>query len=105
VRKPLLLSAVLVLGLTAPAAAQEPSGPVVAAEFGDSFPTLLPMEEATERDSPASGALGPDERVLLAATYWLLLGGLALRRVRRRVESDWLPAAGWVIGDGPPLPR
>jgi hypothetical protein len=108
VRKLLLLSAVLVLGLTAPAAAGEPSGPVVATEFADSFPALLPVEETTTRTHPTpSGALGPDERVLAVASFWLLLAALATWRVaRRRPErDDPTPVTGWVLGYAPPLPR
>jgi hypothetical protein len=101
----LLLSAVLVVGLTAPASAREPSGPVVAAEFAESFPALLPVEETAKTESPASGALGADDRVLLAATFWLLLAGLALWRVAGRAEQDPTPITGWVLGYAPSLPR
>ena len=94
------------LGLTAPALADDRGGPVVAAEFADNFPALLPMD-STPQDTPgatASGALGPDERVLIAATYWLLLGALALRRVTRRAQPDETPVSGWTLGPAPPLP-
>ena len=101
----MLLSAVFVVGLAAPASAGEPSGPVVAPEFANSFPALLPVQETAKADPPASGALGPDERVLLAATFWLLLAGLAISRAGRRPEHDPTPITGWVLGYAPPLPR
>jgi len=52
------------------------------------FPALRPIAavaQATPR-SPGSGG-GPNEPVLIAATYWLLIGGLALRRVTRRTPA------------------
>jgi hypothetical protein len=97
----LLVIAVLALGPTASASA---AAPVVAPEFADSFPALVPLE-ATAEDTTASSALGPDERVLLAATFWLLLAGLALWRARRQPEQDPTPVTGWVLGYAPPLPR
>jgi hypothetical protein len=54
----------------------------------DDFPALrpiAPVAQAAPR-SPGSGG-GPDERVLIAATYWLVIGGLALRRVTRRTPQ------------------
>ena len=104
----LLLTAGL-LGATAPALGQEPAGPVVAAEFAQTFPALLPMDPAPREHAvpaaAASGALGPDERVLVAATYWLLIGMLALRRVTRRDEPVPAPVSGWAFGLAPPVPR
>ena len=105
-RKLLLLSAVLlVVGPAAPASAAESSGPVVAPGFAASFPALLPVQETAKPDPTASGALGPDERVLLAATFWLLLAGLAISRRGRQPEQDPTPITGWVLGYAPPLPR
>jgi hypothetical protein len=51
--------------------------------------------------------LGPDERVLAVASFWLLLAALATWRVaRRRPEhDDPTPVTGWVLGYAPPLPR
>jgi hypothetical protein len=105
VRKLSVLSAVFVLALAAPATAREPSGPVVAPEFANTFPPLLPVQETARAEPATSGALGPDERVLLAATFWLLLAGLALWRVAGRPEHDPTPIVGWVLGYAPPLPR
>jgi hypothetical protein len=105
VRKLLLLPAVLAVALPAPASAREPSGPVIAPEFAASFPALLPVQETSKPDPTAPGALGPDERVLLAATFWLLLAGLAISRSGRRPEHDPTPITGWVLGYAPPLPR
>jgi hypothetical protein len=105
VRKLSVLSTVFVLGLAAPAAAREPSGPVVAPEFAESFPALLPVQATAKTESAASGALGPDERVMLAATYWLVIAAFALRRVARRPEHDPTPTVGWALGYAPPLPR
>lgn len=105
-RKLFFLSAVvLVVGLATPASAAEPSGPVVAPEFAASFPALLPVQETAKPDPTTSGALGPDERVLLAATFWLLLAGLAISRSGRQPEHDPTPITGWVLGYAPPLPR
>jgi hypothetical protein len=104
----LVLTAVCAFGITSPALAQEPARPVVAPEFAASFPALLPIEPtASEDPSPtASGALGPDGRALVAATYWLLLGALALRRVTRRAPDPVpVPASGWEFGTAPPVPR
>jgi len=105
VRKLSVLSAVFVLALAAPATAREPSGPVVAPEFANTFPPLLPVQETARAEPAASGTLGPDERVLLAATFWLLLAGFALWRVAGRPEHDPTPIVGWVLGYAPPLPR
>ncbi len=104
-RKLSVLSAVFVLALAAPATAREPSGPVVAPEFANTFPPLLPVQETARAEPATSGALGPDERVLLAATFWLLLAGFALWRVAGRPEHDPTPIVGWVLGYAPPLPR
>ena len=101
-RKLLLLSSVFVVGLVAPANASEP---VIAPEFANSFPALLPIEQAAKPEPAASGALGPDERVLLAATFWLLLAGFAMWRRGRQPEHDPTPTVGWVLGYAPPLPR
>lgn len=98
----MLLSCVFVVCLAAPASASEP---VVAPEFANSFPALLPIEQTAKPKPAASGALGPDERVLLAATFWLLLAGFALWRVAGRPEHDPTPIVGWVLGYAPPLPR
>ena len=92
------LSTVLVLGLAAPASA---ATPVLAPEFEQSFPALQPLESTPEDTS----AFGPDDRVLLAATYWFLIAAFALRRVARRPEHDPTPTVGWVLGYAPPLPR
>lgn len=105
-RKLFLLATLFALALPAPATAAQP---VAAPEFVASFPALQPVEE-TARSAPAttsSGRLGPDELVLLAAGYWLLIGVFVLRRrATRRVErGDPVPAAGWVLGYAPPLPR
>lgn len=102
-----LLTLVSAFGLTAPALGQEPAQPVVAAEFADDFPALLPMRATAHDDagSTASGALGPDERALIAAAYWLLLGGVALRRVTRRSPDDSTPVSSWDFGHAPPVPR
>jgi hypothetical protein len=102
VRKLLLLSSVFVVGLAAPASASEP---VIAPEFAASFPALLPVQQTAKPDPAASGALGPDERVLLAATFWLLLAGFAMWRRARQPEHDPTPTVGWVLGYAPPLPR
>jgi len=97
VRKLLALSAVF-FSLAAPASA---ATPVLAPEFEKSFPELQPLE-STQKDA---SAFGPDDRVLLAATYWVLIGAFALRRVARRPEHDPTPTVGWVLGYAPPLPR
>jgi hypothetical protein len=102
VRKLLLLSAVLAVGLAAPATAREP---VVAPEFAASFPALLPLEETAKTGPTASGSLGPDERVLLAGAFWLLLAAFAISRSGRQPEQDPTPITGWVLGYAPPLPR
>ena len=104
-RKLSVLSLVLFLGAVAPATAREPSGPVLAPEFENSFPSLVPVQETTKAESAPSGALGPDERVLLAATFWLLLASLAIWRRGRQPEHDPTPTVGWVLGYAPPLPR
>ena len=104
-RKLSALSVVFVLGLAAPATAREPSGPVLAPEFENSFPALLPVQETAKAESASSGALGPDERVLVVASFWLLLAGLAIWRVARKPEHDPAPTVGWVLGYAPPLPR
>lgn len=94
----MLLSAVFALGLASPASA---ATPVLAPEFEKSFPALQPLEPTSEDTS----AFGPDDRVLLAATYWLVIAAFALRRVARRPEHDPTPTVGWVLGYAPPLPR
>lgn len=104
-RKLSVLSLVFVLGAVAPATARERSGPVLAPEFENSFPSLVPVQETTKAESAPSGALGPDERVLLAATFWLLLASLAIWRRGRQPEHDPTPTVGWVLGYAPPLPR
>jgi hypothetical protein len=76
----------------------------VAAEFAESFPALLPMSATKSSDRPASQGLGPDERVLIAATYWLLIGGLALRRVTRTPTGPSTPVSSSDFGHAPPLP-
>lgn len=53
-------------------------------EFAEDVPRLLPMTStepaaSTARVSPG----GIDELAVIAAAYWLLLGGVALRRARR----------------------
>ncbi len=100
-RKLLILAAVFVLGLAAPSSA---ATPVLAPEFEQSFPALQPLE-STGQEAKPSGALGPDDRVLLAATYWLVIAAFALRRLARRPEHDPTPTVGWVLGYAPPLPR
>ena len=97
-RKLLLLSAVFLFSLAAPASA---ATPVLAPGFQQSFPELRPLESTHEDTS----AFGPDDRVLLAATYWVVIAAFALRRVARRPEHDPTPTVGWVLGYAPPLPR
>jgi len=105
VRKLSVLCLLFVLGVAAPATAREPSGPVLAPEFENSFPALVPVQETARAESAPSGALGPDERVLLAATFWLLLAGVAIWRRGRQPEHDPTPTVGWVLAYAPPLPR
>ena len=76
-----------------------PANRSIAPEFENSFPALLPIAADREAEPAASGALGPDERVLLAATFWLLLAGFALWRVAGRPEHDPTP----IVGLGPRL--
>ena len=107
-RKLLPLSVVLLLGLSAPAAAQAPTGPVLAPGFADSYPALRPVQDTAQptAGTQASGGLGLDGLALGAAIYWLLLGALALRRAQLRTpREDPVPIAGWVLGCAPPLPR
>ena len=95
-----------VCSLALPASASA-AQPVAAPQFGKSFPALLPVDQTAKPRATSSGSLGPDERVLLAAGYWLLIGALVLRRrATRRVDrGDPVPVAGWVLGYAPPLPR
>lgn len=108
-RKLLLLSALFLISLAAPANAQTPARAVVAApEFVQSFPALVPVDSTPETRSSAkpSGALGLNGLALAAAIYWLLLGALAVRRARSKTpREDPVPVAGWVLGCAPPLPR
>lgn len=104
-RKLSVLCLLFVLGVAAPATAREPSGPVLAPEFENSFPALVPVQETARAESAPSGALGPDQRVLVVAFLWLLLAGLAVWRVARKPEHDPTPTVGWVLGYAPPLPR
>ena len=99
-----VLTLVCALGLSAPAFAQEPAKPVVAAEFAESFPALLPMSPTTGSNATASQGLGLDETALIPATYWLLIGGLALRRVTRRRETPATPVSGRSLGPALPVP-
>lgn len=89
-----LLTLACTLGLSAPAFGQEPAKPVVAAEFAESFPALLPMSPTTGSNGTASKGLALHETALIPATYWLLLGAFALRRVTRRRESAATPVSG-----------
>jgi hypothetical protein len=106
----LVLAGICVLGVAATTLGQAEATPprteTVALEPKD-FPPLrpiAPVAQAAPR-SPASGGAGADERVLIAATYWLLLGGLALRRVTRRAQGPSTPVSGWDFGHAPPLPK
>jgi hypothetical protein len=105
----LSLALIGALALPASAAGQEPSRAVVAApEFVKQFPALVPVGSTAQSsaEAQASGALGPDGRALVAAIYWIFLGALALRQVRRRPpREDSTPVAAWVLGHAPPLPR
>jgi hypothetical protein len=99
------LALVLVCLFAAPAAAATTDTPAVAAE---DFPALRPIApEPPATTSRTASAGGVDERVLVAAMYWLVIGGLALRRrITRRIEEESaVPVAGWVLAHGPPLPR
>ena len=108
----LLLTVACVLGMTAAAIGQDdvdtvPTGTVPTVdenvpddeEFGRDFEDraqpdpeepkqetrpLVPMDpEAQPAGTAALPRTGTDERVLVAAAYWLLLGGVALRRASR----------------------
>ena len=83
----LLLATLCVPGVAASAFGQSAPTPTAAetpAIGPEDFPPLQPIAPVTTQtaSSPsASGGIEPDERVLVAATYWLLLAGFALRRV------------------------
>ena len=79
-------------GVAAPALGQErpkPAPTETPAIGPEDFPRLRPIAPVAQATpaSTASGGIEADERVLIAATYWLLLGGVALRRARRRPYS------------------
>lgn len=79
-------------GATAPALGQERAKPApteTPAIGPEDFPPLRPIAPVAQsaRASTASGGIEADGRVLIAATYWLLLGGVALRRARRQAYS------------------
>jgi hypothetical protein len=81
-----------VAGVAAPALGQErpkPAPTETPAIGPEDFPPLRPIAPVaqTTQASTASGGIEADGRVLLAATYWLLLGGVALRRARRQAYS------------------
>jgi hypothetical protein len=57
--------------------------------FAEDAPPLLPVTQtpgATVANEPLRRA-SSDEPLLIAAFYWLLLGGVALRRAKRRGYS------------------
>jgi hypothetical protein len=85
-----LLTLLIVLAsvsvVTASAAGQDDSSRATPA-FGEDVPRLLPMTSVEPAGSatPVSRS-GIDELALIGAAYWLLLGGVALRRVARPAQ-------------------
>lgn len=86
VRKLALLSLIVVVacvsGVTATALGQDDVRSASRPEFAEDVPPLLPMS-VTKPAATSAPVGGIDERILIAAAYWLLLGGVALRRARR----------------------
>jgi len=113
VRTPAVVSLIpvlaLVVALPAPALGaekREPAPTDTPALAAEDFPALRPIAPLAQAGRRSSGSTeSVDERVLIAATYWLLIGGLALRRVTRRAEEPPTPFSGWEFGPAPPLPR
>jgi hypothetical protein len=90
VRKLLVLSLLVALAgtsfLTATAAARDDISRAPTPEFAEDVPRLLPMTrpDPAATSAPASrGDLDADALAAIAALYWLVLGGVALRRSRR----------------------
>ena len=84
-----LLSVLIALAsvslVTATAFGQDDTRPAPAPEFGAGFPRLMPMTTPEPAASPAKISRGGiDQLAVAGAAYWLLLGGVALRRSRRR---------------------
>ena len=86
-RKLVLLSLFFVLAcnscLTATAAAKADISRAPTPQFSEDAPRLLPMtpvERATGTAPTSGGELPADALAVIAALYWLVLGGIALRR-------------------------
>ena len=84
-----LLSVLIALAsvslVTATAVGQDDKGRAAAPEYGDDVPRLMPMSTPKAATSTASLSRGGiDDIAVIAAIYWLLLAGVALRRTKRR---------------------
>jgi hypothetical protein len=76
-------------GATATVFAQDDVMSAPTPAFAEDAPPLLPVTQtagATVGNEPLRRA-SSDEPLLIAAFYWLLLGGVALRRAQRRGYS------------------
>jgi hypothetical protein len=85
----LVLALACVFAVTATALGQDDIRTAPTPEFAEDVPPLLPMTTA----EPASArtrlsGTGIDELAVVGAAYWLLLGGVALRRYRRTVTDS-----------------
>ena len=85
-----LLSVLIALAgvsfVTATAVGQDDVSPAPRSEFAEGVPRLIPMTKPEPAISTAPMARsGIDEVAVIAAAYWLLLGGVALRRSRLAV--------------------
>jgi hypothetical protein len=88
VRTLALLSVLIALAsvtfVTATALGQDEVSHTPTPDFAEGVPRLLPMNQPkpTASATPVSSG-GIDQLAALAAAYWLLLAGVALRRSRR----------------------
>jgi hypothetical protein len=87
-----LLSVLIALAsvsfVTATALGQDDISRAPAPEFAEGVPQLMPMTKPEPAVSTAPLSRGGiDEIAVIAAVYWLLLAGVAVRRARRRGYS------------------
>ena len=79
-----LAALVSVTVVTATALAQDDVTRAPTPRFAEDVPQLLPMTKQPPAASATSVSHGGiDELAVIAAAYWLLLGGVAARRARR----------------------
>lgn len=78
-----LVALVSVSVVTASALAQDDVTRAPTPQFAEDVPQLLPMTKQQPATATSVSRSGIDELAVIAAAYWLLLGGVAARRARR----------------------